>query len=59
MIGGHYVAYVLVDPGKMFEQGQEVVDAIKDLSLDRGSLNVPSYASDGVQDNRVWCFCSE
>lgn len=67
MIGGHYIAYTLVDPEKMFEQGQEVVDAMRNMDLDNASAaeaeGLPRQATsstrNGAKDRRVWCFCSE
>lgn len=67
MIGGHYIAYTLVDPEKMFEQGQEVVDAMRNMDLDNASAaeaeGLPRQpappARNGAKDRRVWCFCSE
>ena len=49
MIGGHYVAYTLVDPDRMFQEGTEVVERLRALDLDIQ----PS------PKKRVWCYCSE
>jgi ubiquitin carboxyl-terminal hydrolase 16/45 len=48
MIGGHYVAYTLVDPDRMFQEGEAVVEAVRNLNI------APSPAK-----KRVWCYCSE
>lgn len=61
MIGGHYIAYTLVDPEKMFEEGKQVLDAVKNLDLNDGhgadGEDVPSMGNGGGK--RVWCYCSE
>lgn len=67
MIGGHYIAYTLVDPERMFEDGKRVVEAMRDLDLrenggggvqnGQGGGEMPSVG-DGA-GKRVWCYCSE
>lgn len=56
MVGGHYVAYCLVDPGKVFGDRTEEVnveDGMKELAIGEHG------AKGRKQDRRVWCFCSE
>lgn len=55
MIGGHYVAYTLVDPENMFEDAAQVTEAIKEMQID-DRTPIPSNRSDR---KRVWCYCSE
>lgn len=64
MIGGHYIAYTLVDPEKMFDQGKQVLDAVKNLDLNGDGVDgdgqqgdIPSLGNGGGK--RVWCYCSE
>jgi ubiquitin carboxyl-terminal hydrolase 16/45 len=69
MIGGHYIAYTLVDPEKMFVQAQAVVTAMANVNLESGAGReagmIPNpnsnaaASSRGRKDRRVWCFCSE
>ena len=56
MIGGHYIAYCLVDPDKMFIDPAVPVDGLASLSIDGGSH--PTKSPPG-KDKRVWCYCSE
>lgn len=58
MIGGHYIAYTLVDPEKMFEEGQKVVDAMRDMRISGNEKELPR-SGDGEAGKRVWCYCSE
>ena len=55
MIGGHYIAYCLVDPGKMFEDATMTTDGMTGLSLN-GGYNAETAPK---KDRRVWCYCSE
>lgn len=54
MLGGHYIAYVLVDPERVFlNQGeQEDASSLSELSLE-------DKQSKGATDRRVWCYCSD
>jgi ubiquitin carboxyl-terminal hydrolase 16/45 len=52
MIGGHYIAYCLVDPEKMFGTTPAEEDASPEMRNAR-----PNEHS--KKDRRVWCFCSE
>jgi ubiquitin carboxyl-terminal hydrolase 16/45 len=63
MIGGHYIAYTLVDPERMFEDGKKVVEAMRDLDMNGGGHDgqngeMPSVGNDSER-KRVWCYCSE
>jgi ubiquitin carboxyl-terminal hydrolase 16/45 len=61
MIGGHYIAYCLVDPEKMF--GDQPIPT--DMDVDRAGVeSMEDCRPAGVngsekKDRRVWCFCSE
>jgi len=55
MIGGHYIAYCLVDPQKMFEDPEVSIDGMAALSINGSAGEKPQ----SKEDNRVWCFCSE
>jgi ubiquitin carboxyl-terminal hydrolase 16/45 len=64
MIGGHYIAYTLVDPEKMFVQAKDMVNAMADMNLRGGATDaaLPKVSEGGSQrqkDRRVWCYCSE
>ena len=64
MIGGHYIAYTLVDPERMFQDARQVVDAMKDLNVNGNGDQVtegamPSVGSETSGGKRVWCYCSE
>ncbi len=74
MVGGHYVAYTLVDPERMFEDGEKVVQAVKEMSLDGERVQEAGTGVDGSGETvpvampsseaqggrkRVWCYCSE
>jgi ubiquitin carboxyl-terminal hydrolase 16/45 len=64
MIGGHYIAYTLVDPEKMFIQAKDMVNAMADMNLKGGATDaalpkVSEGGSQGQKDRRVWCYCSE
>ncbi|ORY27212.1 hypothetical protein BCR39DRAFT_539027 [Naematelia encephala] len=61
MIGGHYVAYCLVDPDKMFtEDTSTPVHAMNGLKLNGDGLEESHAAQLGPKkDKRVWCFCSD
>jgi len=52
MIGGHYVAYCLVDPERMF--GGVPAEEMAGLSV-----NDDVGGKKDKKDKRVWCFCSE
>lgn len=67
MVGGHYVAYVLVDPEKVFYAAGEwpseggsgtgaVEHAIATLSLNG---DAGGEGKDKEKDRRMWCYCSE
>lgn len=54
MIGGHYIAYCLVDPEKMFGEMPT------DMEIERKMENIDKCRPDpSGKDRRVWCFCSE
>jgi ubiquitin carboxyl-terminal hydrolase 16/45 len=60
MVGGHYIAYCLVDPEKMF--GDEPIPT--DLNVERDGVDKlsesrPEPVEGSKRDRRVWCFCSE
>lgn len=58
MIGGHYIAYCLVDPEKMFGDAPMPTD----LEVEMKTENVEECRPEPVgekKDRRVWCFCSE
>lgn len=59
MIGGHYIAYCLVDPEKVF--GDKPMPT--DLEVDGGGKYEdcePKPLNEAEQQHRrVWCFCSE
>jgi ubiquitin carboxyl-terminal hydrolase 16/45 len=60
MVGGHYIAYCLVDPEKMF--GDEPMPT--DLDVEKDGINNieesrPEPIDGAKKDRRVWCFCSE
>lgn len=61
MIGGHYIAYCLVDPEKMF--GDKPINTDLEVENGEGKVNLQDCKPepiDGAQkDRRVWCFCSE
>ena len=65
MIGGHYIAYVLVDPEIMFSTEtvpsgteQDMTNGIKNISIaDAEQKSRPENLSQ--KDRRVWCYCSE
>lgn len=65
MIGGHYIAYTLVDPKRMFEDGKKVIDAVRSLDLnnngdrDVGAEEMPNLGDGAGEGKRVWCYCSE
>jgi ubiquitin carboxyl-terminal hydrolase 16/45 len=60
MVGGHYIAYVLVDPGKMFGdpsaiqvESEQVTENMSNLALDQsaggGHKSMPASASNSAQ----------
>jgi len=58
MIGGHYIAYCLVDPEKMFGDAPMPTD----LEVEKKTENIEECRPEPVgekKDRRVWCFCSE
>ena len=61
--GGHYIAYCLIDPEKMFERPPTPLASTTDLHSTVESLKVMSIYSEPQRqtgpDRRVWCFCSE
>ena len=64
---GHYIAYVLVDPQRMFGRSAAELDGVGVMTngMNNVSLNDPPDAerkAPGLRirpDRRVWCFCSE
>jgi ubiquitin carboxyl-terminal hydrolase 16/45 len=50
MLGGHYVAYVLVDPERLFAPPGDPVELMERLALDEGAEK---------PDRRVWCYASD
>lgn len=54
MVGGHYIAYVLVDPERVFLAHGENVD-VSGLS----NLSLSDRPEKGQADRRVWCYCSD
>ncbi|BEJ14298.1 hypothetical protein CspHIS471_0400650 [Cutaneotrichosporon sp. HIS471] len=50
MLGGHYVAYVLVDPERLFTRPGDPPELMDRLTLD-GRTEKP--------DRRVWCYASD
>lgn len=54
MVGGHYIAYVLVDPERVFLAHGEQVD-VSGLS----ALSLSDRPEKGQEDRRVWCYCSD
>jgi ubiquitin carboxyl-terminal hydrolase 16/45 len=64
MIGGHYIAYCLVDPERMFQNPADETNGVENLSLNgKPSFPATQTASTGSiskrKDRRVWCYCSE
>lgn len=58
MIGGHYIAYCLVDPEKMF--GDRPLETDLDKAQGKEMNDCKPQPIDGAKkDRRVWCFCSE
>ncbi|RXK38581.1 hypothetical protein M231_04087 [Tremella mesenterica] len=57
MIGGHYIAYCLVDPDKMFssKSDEPPIDDLNSLSVS----STPQNGSIIKEDNRIWCYCSD
>lgn len=66
-ISGHYIAYVLVDPGVVLDINRKRL--VDDMGLKQEG---PEAGSDGIvaagvavsnkaekEDNRVWCYCSD
>ncbi|KAK6902972.1 hypothetical protein I203_108233 [Kwoniella mangroviensis CBS 8507] len=63
MIGGHYIAYCLIDPEQMFgnaAEGENKTPTIEPLDQ-RSNSSIKSRQSGKEQktDRRVWCFCSD
>lgn len=66
-LSGHYIAYVLVDPGVVLEVNKRHLlgDVAQQHEGEAG--RPPGIATAGVadanktkkEDNRVWCYCSE
>lgn len=66
-ISGHYIAYVLVDPGVVLNINRKRL--VDDMGIEREEQDDSSsgIAAAGVaisnkvekEDNRVWCYCSE
>lgn len=65
-LSGHYIAYVLVDPGVVLDINKQRL--VKDIATrsDEESDQQSGSASAGVnsthtkkEDNRMWCYCSE
>lgn len=65
MIGGHYIAYVLVDPEVMFSS--ETVPSGTEQDMTNGIKNISIHEAEKEsrpqtlpkKDRRVWCYCSE
>jgi len=53
MLSGHYIAYVLVDPEKMFLPPGETEPREPPADGHAEDRDVPK------KDRRVWCYCSE
>lgn len=65
-LSGHYIAYVLVDPGVVLDINKKRL--VDDVTPHHGgeSGQQSGSASAGVdssntkkEDNRMWCYCSE
>ncbi|WWD16061.1 hypothetical protein CI109_100486 [Kwoniella shandongensis] len=71
MIGGHYIAYCLVDPEQMFGPNHNLSEQAPTTATESASISSePSQngtstesgsASQNGQkkDRRIWCFCSD
>lgn len=60
MVGGHYIAYVLVDPERMFADPRHP-DKVSDITAAADKLSELKVGDAKVRgrDRRVWCYCSE
>lgn len=58
MFGGHYIAYCLVDPEKMFGDRPLEIDLEREKGRDIRDCK-PEPIAGAQKDRRVWCFCSE
>jgi ubiquitin carboxyl-terminal hydrolase 16/45 len=65
-LSGHYIAYVLVDPGVILDINKKrLVDDIAtrgdgEASQQSGSASTSDDSSSTKkEDNRMWCYCSE
>nr|XP_019042311.1 hypothetical protein I302_08913 [Kwoniella bestiolae CBS 10118]OCF21241.1 hypothetical protein I302_08913 [Kwoniella bestiolae CBS 10118] len=67
MIGGHYIAYCLIDPEQMFGPSAEgegaenktpVVEPTDQRSI-KSQQSGAAGSGKNKKDRRVWCFCSE
>ena len=52
MVGGHYIAYCLVEPEKLFADRAGQIETISDRQMYGDSAS-------HKKDRRVWCYCSE
>ena len=63
MLMGHYIAYCLVDPEKMFEPRTDSSDRSEaDATVNGAAEKLAGlHTADGAakKDRRVWCYCSE
>lgn len=65
MVGGHYIAYVLVDPEVMFNQRGEPSGTEHEITNGMSNLSVEEQLEESTphampkKDRRVWCYCSE
>lgn len=65
MVGGHYIAYVLVDPEVMFNQRGEPSGVVGEITNGMSDVAVEDHIKESTphempkKDRRVWCYCSE
>ncbi|WOO84323.1 putative ubiquitin carboxyl-terminal hydrolase 7 [Vanrija pseudolonga] len=60
MVGGHYIAYVLVDPERMFADPRHP-DKVSDITAAADRLSDMKLGDAKIRgrDRRVWCYCSD
>ncbi|KAL1406772.1 hypothetical protein Q8F55_006177 [Vanrija albida] len=60
MVGGHYIAYVLVDPERMFADPRQP-DQVSDITAAAERLSDLKLGDAKIRgrDRRVWCYCSD
>ncbi|KAJ9118222.1 hypothetical protein QFC22_004129 [Naganishia vaughanmartiniae] len=66
-ISGHYIAYVLVDPGVVLDINRKRLVNDMGMKLEEQDHSSSGIAAAGVaisnkaekEDNRVWCYCSD